>query len=322
MEGPSIHVAALMAVALCTAAPAASQPYPSKAVRIVVPSVPGGGTDIAARALAPHLGQVLETQVLVDNRPSPSGNVAAAAVAKASPDGYTLLLTSNVLAISPGITPKLTYDAVKDFVPIGAVMSSPFVLLVPPSVQVKSVKDLIALAKAQPDKLLYGHPGDGSAERLCGELFAKAAGVRVVGATFKDPAQPAGASLAAGVHYAFAGVAHALPHVKAGQARALAVTTPQRYPLLPGVPAISETLAGFEFPAWQAMFAPARTPPAVLRRIEAAVAKAIDSKEVHERLAVHGLQPVPATGDELRTFLPRQISRWDALVREANVRVE
>lgn len=310
--------AALFVVALLQATPAASQTYPSKPVRIVVPSAPGGGTDIAARTLAPQLAGLLRGQVVVDNRPGPSGNVAAEAVVKAPADGYTLLLATSVLAINPPAAPKPAYEPEKDFVPVGAVMAAPLVLLVQPSLPAKSVKELVALAKAQPGTLRYAHAGFGSAERLCGELFAKAAGIQASGAAHKEALQPKRPALEPDVHYAFAGIARALPHVKTDQARMLAVTTARRYALLPGVPAVSETLPGFEFPGWQALFAPARTPPAVLRQIETALIKAMDRKEVIEQLTTHGLQPVPAANGELRTFLPRQIAQWRALLREAN----
>ena len=312
------HGAMLFVVALLPAAPAVSQTYPSKPVRIVVPSAPGGGTDIAARALAPNLARILGGEVVVDDRPGPSGNVAAEAVVKAPADGYTLLLATSVLAINPPAAPKPAYHPERDFVAVGAVMAAPLVLLVQPSLPAKSIKDLAALAKAQPGKLRYAHAGFGSAERLCGELFAKAAGIHASGAAYKEALQTERPALGPDVQYAFAGIARALPHVKTGQARLLAVTTARRYALLPGVPTVSETLPGFEFPGWQALFAPARTPPAVLRQIETALIKAMDSREVTEKLAAHGLQPIPAASEELRTFLPRQIAQWRALLREAN----
>jgi tripartite-type tricarboxylate transporter receptor subunit TctC len=317
--------AALFAVALLHGAPAASaasQSYPSKPVRIVVPSAPGGGTDIAARTLAPQLARILRGEVVVDNRPGPSGNVAAEAVVKALADGYTLLLATSILAINPPVTPKPAYAPEKDFVPVGAVTAAPLVLLVQPPLPAKSVRDLVAMAKAQPGKLRYAHAGFGSAERLCGELFVKAAGIRASGAAYKDDVLPEDAALGPDVQYAFAGIARALPRVKTGQARMLAVTTARRYVLLPDVPTVSETVHGFEFPGWQALFAPARTPAAVLRHIETAVLKAMDTKPVTENLTAHGLQPVPAANEELRTFLPRQIAQWRTLLREANFKAK
>ena len=311
-------LAALLHGAACPAAQ--QQAYPSKPVRIVVPSAPGGGTDVAARAIATALGHVFETQFLVDNRPGPSGNIAAETVAKAPPDGYTLLLTTNAIAINPTAPPRRAYDPARDFVSIGGVMWSPLVLLVQPELPVKSVSDLIALANAQPGKLRYGHPGNGSVERLCAELLAKAAGMRVTGVPYKDAVEPAQPLLVPEVRYAFTGIARALPQVKTGAARALAVTTPARYPLLPGVPAIGETVSGFEFPGWQALFAPSRTPPAVLRQLEAAVLKAMDRRDVVEQLAAHGLAPVPAASEDVRTFLPRQIEQWNALARELSLK--
>lgn len=311
--------AALLQAFLC--APAASQAFPAKPVRIVVPSAPGGGPDVAARALAQQLSLAWGVQVLVDNRPSPAGNIAAEVVAKAPSDGYTLLLATSALAINPAITAKLTYESAKDFVPVGAVMSAPYVLLVHPSLQVKTVKDLVAMAKAQPAKIRYGHSGSGSTDHLCAELFAKAAGIHAVGVAYKGAIPPGSPILIPEIQYAFAGVVHAMPHIKAGHARALAITTSTRYPLLPALPTIQETLPGFEFAGWQALFAPARTPQAVLRQIELAVFKAMGSKEVAEKLTAQGMQPVSVTPDELRSFLPQQVARWAALVREANIKI-
>lgn len=306
--------AALIHAAFLQNAPAASQPYPAKPVRIVAPSAPGGAPDIAARALAHQLGVSWNAQVLVDNRPSPTGNVAAEVVAKAPPDGYTLLLGTSALAINPAITPKLTYQSARDFVPVGAMMSAPYVLLVHPAVQVQSVKELVAMAQSQPGKHRYGHSGPGSADHLCAELFGKAAAIQVIGVAYKGALPPGNPVMAPDIQYAFAGVVHAMPHVKAGQAHALAITTATRYPLLPALPTVQETLPGFEFAGWQALFAPARTPPAVLRQIELAVFRAMGSKEVADRLTAQGLQPVSVTPEELRTFLPQQVARWAARV--------
>jgi tripartite-type tricarboxylate transporter receptor subunit TctC len=309
----------LLAALLYGAAHAAAPAYPSKPVRIVVPSAPGGGTDVAARAIAPALGHVFEVQVLVDNRPGPSGNIAAETVVKARPDGYTLLLTTNTLAINPTTGPRRSYDPAKDFVSVGAVMWAPLVLLVQPHLPVKSVKDLIALANTH-GKLRYGHPGNGSIEQLCGALFAKAAGVRVVGVPYKDAVESGEALLVPQIEHAFTGITRALPQVKTGAARAIAVTTPQRYALLPGVPALAESVQGFEFPGWQALFAPSRTPRAVLRQLETAVLKAVDRRDVADQLAAHGLASVPAAYEDLRTFLPRQIEEWNVLVREVSLK--
>jgi tripartite-type tricarboxylate transporter receptor subunit TctC len=314
--------AALYLAALLHVTAAISQPYPAKSVRIVVPAAPGGGTDVAARALAAQLGRSWDRQVVVDNRPSPAANIAAEVVSKAPADGYTLLLTTHALAINPLFNAKLPYDAARDFVPVGATMRAPLVLLVQPALAVKSVKELVALAAAQPDKLTYGHSGNGSADHVCGELFRRTAGIRVKSLPYKGALQPGTPVLFPELQYAFLEVVHAMPHAKAGQARALAVTTVKRYELLPNLPTVQETLPGFEFDGWQALFAPARTPPDVLRRIEAAVAEAIQNKALREALSTQGLQAVSMPPAEFQTFLRQEYARWAKLVREANVRIE
>ena len=314
---------ALYFIALLHAAPAFSQPYPSKPVRIVVPSVPGGGTDIAARTLARHLTREWAQQVLVDNRPSPAGNVAAEAVWKAPADGYTLLMTTSAIAIVPPTSSKLTYDR-RELVAVGAIMASPLVLLVHPTLPASSVKDLVALARAQPEKLTYGHAGSGSAEHVCAELFRHAAGVLVKGTAYKAAMQPGTLTLLPEVQYAFSEIVHAMPHVKAAHARALAITTARRYDLMPNVPTVGETLPGFEYPGWQALFARVRVPQPVLSGIEAGVGKAMQTRELTEELMAQGLQPVAAvtTANALRGFLPQELARWGKLVRELDIRIE
>ena len=313
---------ALYLTALLHVSPAVSQTYPVKSVRIVVPAAPGGGTDVAARALASQLTRTWGRQVVVDNRPSPAANIATEVVAKAPPDGYTLLLTTQALAINPLFKTKLPYDAAKDFVPVGATMRAPLVLLVQPALAVKSVRELVAMAAAQPDKLNYGHSGSGSVDHVCGELFRQTAGIRVRGVPYKGALQPGTPMLFPELQYAFLEVTHAMSHVKAGQARALAVTSVKRYELLPNLPTVQETVPGFEFDGWQALFAPARTAPPVLRRIEAAVAEAMQNKPLAETLSAHGLQPASMPPQEFQTFLRLESARWAKLVREANVRIE
>lgn len=312
---------ALYLAALLHVTPAYSQGYPSKPVRIVVPSVPGGGTDVAARALAPQLSTSWDRQVVVDNRPGPAGNIAATVVSKAPADGYTLLLTTQALAMNPLFTAKLNYDAARDFVIVGAMMRAPLVLLVQPALPVRSVRELVAMAAAQPG-LTYGHSGKGSADHICGELFRQAAGIRVRSGSYQGAIQPGTPMLFAGLQYAFLEVAHAMPHVNVREARALAVTTVKRYELLPHLPTVHETLPGFEFDGWQALFAPVRTPPEVLSRIEAAVAKAMEGKALGEALGAHGLQPVSLPPEEFKTFLRQEYARWGKLVREKNIRIE
>ena len=320
MHANSAIRAALYLATFLHVTPAFCQTYPAKSVRIVVPSAPGGGTDVAARALAQQLSRAWGRQVVVDNRPNPAANIAAEVVSKAPADGYTLLLTTQALAINPLFNAKLPYDAAKDFVPVGATMRAPLVLLVQPALAVKSVRELVAMAKS--GSLNYGHSGIGSADHVCGELFRQAAGIRVKGVPYKAALQPGTPMLFPELQYAFLEVTHALPHSKAGQARALAVTTVKRYELLPSLPTVAETVPGFEFDGWQTLFAPARTPPAVLRRIEAAAVEAIKDKQLVEALSAQGLQAVSMPPGEFQTFLRLEHARWAKLVREANVRIE
>lgn len=316
----AIHTALYLLV-FAYAGPAIGQPYPAKSVRIVVPSVPGGGTDVAARALARELTLTWAQKVVVDNRPSPAGNIAAAAVSKAPADGYTLLLTTSVIATNPTLASKLPYDP-KEFVAVGAIMASPLVLLVHPSLRASSAKDLVALARAQPEKLRYGHPGNGSAEHVCAELFKSAAGIHVKGMAYKAADQPGAPNLVPELQYGFSEVVHAMPHMKSRQARAIAITTARRYDLLPNLPTVGETLPGFEYPGWQALFAPARAREEVLASVERGVAKAMQSREVTDQLTAQGLQPLTEAPASVRNFLPQEIARWGKLVHELKIRIE
>jgi tripartite-type tricarboxylate transporter receptor subunit TctC len=313
---------ALYAAASICGAAVQAQTYPTKAVRIVVPSAPGGTTDVEARALAQQLSALWRVPVVVDNRPSHNGNIAAETAAKAQPDGHTLLLATNALALNRVLLAGLTYDAAVDFVAVGAIAYTPFAVLVHPALPVKSLKELIVAAKEQPKKLTQGHSGTGSADHVCGELLKQKAGIRALSMPYKVAAVGGVPAPYREAHYLLATVPAAIALVKSGEARAIAVTSIHRSEVLPDIPAVHESLPGFDCNAWQALFAPSRVPERVLQQIRSAVARAMQTSAILERLEAQGLQPVHAGPRELGSFLSQEISRSAQLVRETRIKLD
>jgi tripartite-type tricarboxylate transporter receptor subunit TctC len=277
---------------------------------------------VEARALAQQLSALWHVPVLVDNRPSHNGSVAAEVAATAKPDGHTLLLATNTLALNRALDPKLPYDAAVDFVAVGAIAYVPFAVLVHPSLAVRSLKDLVVTANAQPQKLTLSHSGTGSADHVCGELLKQKAGIRALSMPYKVNPRGSVPAPFREAHYLLAALPAALVLVKSGEARAIAVTSIHRSELLPDVPAVHESLPGFDCNAWQALFGPARAPEPVLRHIQTAVARAMQTRAIVERLEAQGLQPVRAGPQDLRSFLTQEIARSVRLVRETQIKLD
>ncbi len=275
---------------------ALAQTYPSRPVRLIVPFAPGGGSDIIARVLAPHLSELLAQQVLIDNRPGAGTIIGAELAAKSPPDGYTLFLgITGTMAINPSMYRKLPYDPVRDFAAIGLVGTGPNVLVVHPSLPARSIPQLISIAKNYPGKLSYASAGTGGAPHLAGELFKSMAGIDMVHIPYKGAA-PATTDLLAGqVQVMFAGLGAALPFVKTSRLRALGVAGAKRTRALPDVPAIAEYLKGFEASTWFALFAPAGTPRPVIARLNAEVIKAMMLPPLEQQLASQGYEPLTST---------------------------
>ena len=300
---------------------AQAQPFPSKAVRLVVPFPAGGSTDIISRTLGQKLSEMWGQPVVIDNRPGGSTIIATDVVAKSAPNGYTLLVATAPFATVPSLIDKLPYDPAKDFEPITLINTTPLVVVVNLSLQAKSIQELIALAKASPGALNFGSAGAGGSNHLAGELFNVMAGVRMVHIPYKGNA-PALTDLVGGhVDLLFNGLTSALPLIKAGKLRALAVTSLTRSGALPGIPTLDEVgLKGFQAVAWNGLCAPARTPKDVIRRINADVLKVIRSPELVERLKAEGSDPVGDSPEQFAAFLREETARWRKVIEFANIK--
>ena len=315
---PSLCIPLAFALAL----PLHAQDYPTKPVHIVVPFQPGGGSDTLARLLAEKLNAKWGQPVIVENRAGAGGNLGAELVSKSSPDGYTLLISSpGPVVINKSLYAKLSFDP-DTFVPVSIIATNYGVLAVHPRVGLDSVAQLIATARASPDKLNYASAGSGTTPHLAGELFKSLAGVRITHVPYKG-AGPAFAGLLGGeVDMMFVDVFIALPHVRSGKLRALALGGGKRNPLLPGVPALAEVLPGFEYQVWQGMVAPSGTPAAVVSRLSAAVAEVVKQPDVAKRLADVGLEAVGSTPAEMGVVMKADREKWGKVVRETGARAD
>jgi tripartite-type tricarboxylate transporter receptor subunit TctC len=312
--------AALCGVAALAWATGYAQTYPTRAVRLVVAYAPGGSNDILARALAQKLGETWKQPVLVDNRPGGNTIIGTDLVAKAPPDGHTLLVTPPAFVINPGLVKKLPYDSLRDFTPVSLLNINPQVLVVNPSVPAKSVKELIALARAKPGMLNYSSSGSGGANHLAGELFKSMAGVRIVHVPYKGNAPSLTALVSGEVDFAINTFPSALPFIRSGRLRPLAVTSRARSSVMPELPTIEESgLRGYEAVAWTGLSAPAKTPREIVERINSAVTATIGTAEFRERLKAEGSDPVGSTPEQFAAFLQTEIVKWQKIVTSAGV---
>lgn len=304
---------------------ASAQTYPAKPIRLVVPYPPGGPLDIMARAIGQKLTEAWKQPVVVDNRAGAGGNIGADLVAKSPADGYTLLMGAVAThAINPGLYSKLPYDPVKDFTPVALVAQVPNILVINPSVPAKSVRELIALARAKPGYLNFGSGSTGSTGHLAGELFNTMAGVQMVHIPYKGAA-PAMADLLSGqVQLMFDNLANALPNVKAGRLRALAVTTLARSAAMPDLPTVAESgLPGFDLTTWFGLMVPAGTPPEIVARLNAEIVRALNAKDMRERLQKMGAEP-PAdnTPEHFAAFIGTEAAKYAKVVKDSGAKVD
>ena len=317
------QLAFLCAVILAPAS-AFGQDFPSKPVRFVVGFTPGGPSDILARALGQKLAERWSQQVVVDNRPGAGGNLAAEAVAKSSPDGYTWLLGNNsILATNQSLYRSLPYDPVRDFAPVALVAIQPNILVVHPSLPVSSVEELIRFAKANPGKLNYASSGSGAAAHLAGELFKAMTGVELVHVPYKG-AQPALTDVIAGqVQLMFATSASVIPYIKAGRLRALAVTTAQRSASVPELPTVAEAgVPGFEATTWHGVVVPAATPAAIVARLNEEINSALGEKDLKDRLTSLGAEISTGTPKQFTDYIAREIPKWAKVVKDSGAKPE
>ncbi len=315
--------AAVLAAATAGAqAPAPT--YPTKPIRLVVPFPPGGVTDRLARTMSQKLHEAWAQPVVVDNRPGAGGTIAAEAVAKAAPDGYTLMLGHiGTHAVNASLYPALPYDPVKDFAPISLLVSVPNLVLAHPSVPAGSMRELIALARARPGKMNYASPGSGSSTHMTGELLKFLAGIDVVHVPYKGPGPAQAAVLAGEVDLLFDPIASTYPHVKAGRLKGLAVTSAERSPVAPEIPTVAEAgVPGFEIVVWVGAFAPAGTPPAIVRRLNAELVRSLDAPDLRGPLVQQGVTPVGSTPEQLVAHVQREVAKWARVVKETGAKPE
>ena len=312
------------AVLICAVTPAAAQTFPSRPIRMIVPFAPGGNVDINARAVAPGLGQLLGQQVIVDNRAGAGGTIGTDAVAKSAPDGYTLLMaSSSIMTNGPAVYPKLPYDIVRDFAPVGRVAVVPLVIIVHPSLPARNTRELIAIAKAQGGKLVFANAGVGTTNHLIAELLMIRTGARMTLIPYKGSA-PALIDLVAGHVFGHVDqVSSALPYIKSGRIRAIAVTTAKRAVALPDVPTLAESgVPGFDASTVTGILAPARTPRDIVQKLNAALGQVLAQPAVKERFAALGAEVQPSTSDELAAYIRDDLALWVKVVKQAGIKLE
>jgi tripartite-type tricarboxylate transporter receptor subunit TctC len=322
----------LAGAAIISAAPVASAQsgvggaaaaYPIKPIRLIVPFAPGGGIDILARAIGQKLTESMGQAVVVDNRGGGSGIAGTELVARAAPDGYTLLFTASSHTINPSFFSKLPYDAVKDFAAVTQVTSQAFILGVHPGVPARSVKELIALAKSKPGQLNFGSGGNGNATHLGGELLKQLAGIDLVHVPYKGGGPALLALISGEVTMLFSSISSTLPQVKSGRVRALAVSSARRSPAVPDLATVAESgVPGFELTSWYGLLGPAQTPKAITARLHAEVARALHSSEIKARLASDGNDIVASTPAEFTDYLEAEIPKWARVIKTSGARMD
>jgi tripartite-type tricarboxylate transporter receptor subunit TctC len=327
MESPMLRMclAAFAAALALVVAPAAAQSgYPAKPLRFIVPFPPGGATDIITRTIAQKLSEQVGQPVVVENRPGAGGTIGSDLVAKAAPDGYTLLMaTTSTHSIGPTLNPKTPYDVERDFAPVCEVATSANVLIVSPALGVNSVRELIAAAKAKPGQLNFASSGTGTIVHLSGELFKSMAGIDIVHVPYKGTALAQPDLMSGQVSMIFDNIVSAMPNIKSGKVKALAISARKRSPLVPDLPTVGEAgLPGFTSDAYFGVFVPAATPREIVDRLNRELVKAVTSADVREQLARQGAEPVGGTPAALAAAVKADTEKWARVIRQANVRLE
>ncbi|MGZ5257502.1 MAG: tripartite tricarboxylate transporter substrate binding protein [Burkholderiales bacterium] len=302
---------------------AAAQSYPAKPVRMLVPFPPGGGTDYTARLISQKLTEIWGQQVIVDNRPGASTTIASEIVAKAPADGYTLIMGSTNHTINPSLYPRIPYDTIKDFAPVTVAVTASYVLVVHPSLPAKTVKELIALARARPGEINYASSGSSGPQHIAGELFKLMAKVDMTHVPYKGGGPAVVALLGGHVQAQFSTPVSALPHVRTGKLRALGVTSLKRSNAIPQVPTISEAaLPGYEAVTWWGILAPARTPREIVNKIHADTVKALQMPDTLEKLAREGVNPAGTTPEQFATMIQDEMVKMAKIVKAANMKID
>jgi tripartite-type tricarboxylate transporter receptor subunit TctC len=316
---------ALLFACLAWAAPASGEEakdYPSKPIRFVVPYPPAGGTDVVARILSEPLGKALGQPIIIDNRGGAAGNLGTDVAAKAAPDGYTVLFTLSSHTINPKLYEKLSFDVERDFVPISLAALSPQILVANPSLPANNVRELIALAKAQPGKLNFASVGTGSPAHIAGELLKLKTGIDIVHVPYKGGGPAISDTLGGQVQMAFVTLPAAIQYVKASKLKALAIASDKRSAVAPEIPTIAETVPDCIVNSWYGALAPAKTPPAIIAKLQAAFVKVLAMPEVKEKLFAQGAEAQSSTSAEFGQRIRDELKQWEYVIREAKIKVE
>ena len=297
-----------------------AQPYPTRSVRVVFGFSPGSSSDVMARIVAEKLSQKWGQGIIIDNRPGAAGNIAADAVAKSIPDGYTLLLSNNSISIAPSFYKKLNYDPQRDLVPVTQLAMAPHVLCVNPQLPIKSVKDLIAMAKAKPGAVMYSSAGIGQTDHMGAALFAEMAGIDMTHVPYKGGPPALQAVMTGEVALDFPGVAAALPFMRNEQVRCLAVSTKKRSRVVPDLPTLEEAgIKGYEHSLWNGIFAPAGTPRDISTKISAGFAEVLKDPDIVKRLGELGIEPVASSPEEFRRYFDTEVSKWASVIEKTGI---
>ena len=315
---------ALLLAAVAGVSPAGAQgAYPSRPVKVIVPQPPGGGFDFVARLLADRLGKQTGQAFVVENKPGSGTMVGTDFVAKAAPDGYTLVMVSSTHVISPWIYKSLPYDPIKSFTVVSKLVDSPYVLLVNPKVQARNVQEFVAMAKAAPDTVHYASSGNGSSQHLMGGLFVAMTGAPLKHVPYKGSAGAATDLVAGVVESSFAGVPNALAQVPQGRLKALAVTTSKRIPQLPDVPTMQEAgVPGYEASVWLALLAPAGTPRDIVTKLNSEIGKLLNSQDTRKALYDAGVEGTPSTPEAMAAYMAQEMARWGKVVKDTGIKLE
>jgi tripartite-type tricarboxylate transporter receptor subunit TctC len=325
LQRQALRMVALAAITTAVGSPfaMAQAAYPSKPITLVVTYPPGGGADAMARLIGPKMGEALGQSVVIENKPGAGGQIGAAAVAKAAPDGYTLMLDASSFSVNPSLYPKLPYDSAKAFQPVGVIALFPNVVLVNANFPVKNIAELIGAAGKSKNAVSFASSGNGSAQHLAGALFESAAKVDMVHVPYKGGGPALNDVIGGQVPLFFGNLASTLQHVQSGKLRALAVTSGSRSSILPDVPTLSESgLKGTEIYEWNAVFAPANTPEFVMKKLATAFQQAIDSPEVKARIAQLGGEIQKGNPEQAKKFIEQQTNLWQRVIKERNITTE
>jgi len=317
------RVALLSCMLGITATAALAQAYPNKPIKLIVPFAPGGFTDVVARILGQKLSISLGQPFVIENKAGAGSTIGTDFVAKAAPDGYTLVMVSTTHVISPAIYPKLPYDPIKSFTPVGKLVDSAYVLLVNPKVPANNVAEFIALAKASPDKIHYASSGNGSSQHLMGGMFASMTGVKMKHVPYKGSGGAANDLVAGVVESSFAGVPNAMAQVPAGRLKALAVTTSKRIPQLPDVPTMQEAgVPGYNASVWLGLLAPAGTPKEVVMKLNAEIAKVLSAADTKKELYAAGVEADISSPEALNALMVQELDRWGKVIKDAGITMQ